>query len=153
MSVRRPADPSAEARLPASGMPPASARPTSAQPATAPRPPAPNPTIQTRSLEEAEARYVTVRDAWTHAMRKANSGRPADLASLALAQEAYEEAVADVARWRSGVTVAIPIQPEVRRAGLDALIGQEMAWRRVHEVKEKQPGMIARLIRRLTGRG
>jgi len=134
-------------------VPPASARSTTAWPTSAPRPPAPKPTIQTRSLEEAEAGYVTARDAWTHAMRKANSGRPADLASLAIAQEAYEQAVADVARWRSGATVAIPIQPEVKRAGLDALIGQEMAWRRVHEVQVKQPGLIARLIRRITGRG
>jgi hypothetical protein len=45
-----------------------------------------------RSPEEAEARYVAARDAWTAAMRAANSGRPADLATLAVAQDAFEAA-------------------------------------------------------------
>src|SRR6188474_2137121 len=48
-----------------------------------------------QSVEEADARYVAARDAWTAAMRAANSGRSADLASLAIAQEAYEAAAAE----------------------------------------------------------
>lgn len=86
-------------------------------------------------------------------MRAANSGRPADLASLALAQETYEAAAATVTQWRSGATVAIPVEPDKKRAGLDALVGQEMAWRRVHEVQPNQPGPLGRLARKLTRRG
>ena len=55
---------------------------------------------------------MVARDAWIAAMRKANSGRSADLAGLAIAQEAYEQAMVEVERWRSGVKVAIPIEPE-----------------------------------------
>ena len=105
------------------------------------------------SLDEAEAGYVTARDAWTAAMRRCASGRAADLASLAIAQEAYEQASAEVARWRSGERVAINIEPDAKRAGLDAAIAQEMAWRRVHEVKPEQRGPIGRALRRLTRRG
>jgi len=105
------------------------------------------------SLEEAEAGYVTARDAWTAAMRRCVSGRAADLASLAIAQEAYEQAAAEVARWRSGERLAINIEPEAKRGGLEAAIGQEMAWRRVHEVKPEEGGRIARALRRLTRRG
>ncbi len=36
------------------------------------------------SREEAEQRYVAAREAWTAAMRTANSGRSSDLAALAL---------------------------------------------------------------------
>ena len=86
-------------------------------------------------------------------MRAANSGRPADLASLALSQETYEAAAANVALWRSGAKVAVPTEPAKKGAGLDALIGQEMAWRRVHEVQPKQSGPLRRLARKLTRRG
>ncbi|MGH2386152.1 MAG: hypothetical protein ACRDGB_14040, partial [Candidatus Limnocylindria bacterium] len=81
------------------------------------------------------------------------SGRAADLASLAIAQEAYEIATAEVEEWRSGGTAAIAIEPEARRIGLEAAVGQEMAWRRVHEIKPNRPGLIARVFRRLAGRG
>jgi len=148
MSVRRPTQSAAQAGTsPAAGTPvrlPADHAPSSAPP---------QPDARPRSREEAEARYVTTRDAWTAAMRKANSGRAADLASLAITQEAYEVAAAEVERWRAGQVVAVPIEPETKRAGLEALIGQEMAWRRVHEVKVKQPGALSRLARRLTRRG
>ena len=99
MSVRRPTESAAEAvTSPAAGTP---ARPPSDR---APAPATPQPDPRPRSREEAEARYVTARDAWTAAMRKANSG-------------------------------------------------QEMAWRRVHEEKVKQPGALSRLARRLARRG
>lgn len=149
MSVRRATDSEADA-------PPATPAATPSRDngsgalADAPRK---QPPVGPISLEEAEARYVTARDAWTAAMRRCASGRAADLASLAIAQEAYEEAAAEVARWRSGERLAIKIEPEAKRAGLDAAIGQEMAWRRVHEVKPEQGGRIARTLRRLTRRG
>lgn len=148
MSIRRPADSSAEPRPAARDATPASPRPDPAS-----RPPAREPEGPPRSRDEAEARYITARDAWTSAMRAANSGRPADLASLALTQETYEAAAANVALWRSGAKMAVPIEPAEKRAGLDALIGQEMAWRRVHEVQPKQPGPLRRLARKLTRRG
>ena len=86
-------------------------------------------------------------------MRAANSGRPADLASLAMAQEAYEHATAEVKLWRSGARVAIPIQPERNSAGLQAAISQEMAWRRMHEPKPAKGGPLSRLVRKITRRG
>ncbi|MGH2401742.1 MAG: hypothetical protein ACRDE6_03435 [Candidatus Limnocylindria bacterium] len=150
MSVRRPSDSGADAR--------AAQQAASPQPPTAPRrevgPPTRQPPSQPRSLEEAEAQYVTARDAWTAAMRKANSGRSADLASLAITQEAYELATAEVERWRSGATVAISVEPATKRANLQTAIGQELAWRRVHESsQQKHPGLLSRVKRRLTGRG
>lgn len=103
-----------------------------------------------RSSEEAEDRYVAARDAWVAAMHAANSGRPADLAALALAQEAYEAAVAERERWLSGASVAIPIQSERPARGLDAIVGQELAWR---AVKHHEPeGFLSKLKRRITGR-
>ena len=116
-------------------------------------PAAPAPVLAPRSLEDAEQRYLTARDAWIVAMRRANSGRPADLATLAITQEAYELATADVERWRSGVKVAVPIDGGTKRAGLEALISQEMAWRRLHATPEPKRGRLSRILRRLTGRG
>lgn len=145
MSVYRPSDSPADGAHAADSTTPAKPRRLDAAPSS--RPPAVGPL----SLEEAEASYVTARDAWIEAMRRCRSGRAADLASLAIAQDAYELATAEVARWRSG-EVAIAIEPETRRAGLEAAIGQEMAWRRVHEVKLKEPGPIARAWRHVTGR-
>jgi hypothetical protein len=150
VSIRRPSDSRADARAADQAASPAAPAAPHRDAGT----PSQQPPSRPRSLEEAEALYVTARDAWTAAMRRANSGRSADLASLAITQEAYELAVAEVERWRSGATVAIPIQPEKKRAYLEAAIGQEMAWRRVHASSlEKRPGRLARLTRRLTGRG
>jgi len=129
----------------AASTPPARRR-ISAQPA-----PEPAPTAQSR--EEAEAQYVTARDAWTAAMRLANSGRPAHLASLAIAQETFEAASAEVELWRTGARIAIPIQPEATHTGLEAAVGQELAWRRVLHPPEKKPGLFGRLRNRLRGRG
>lgn len=86
-------------------------------------------------------------------MQKAASGRPADLAALAMAQEGYESALVELDRWRAGERVALEIhRPEER--GLDAVIGQELAWRRLHEAEaRKRPGFFGRLARRLSGRG
>ena len=101
------------------------------------------------SPEEAEARYVAARDAWIAAMKAANSGRAADLASLAIAQEAYEAATAERDRWLSGNRVAIPID-EPPQPSLGAIVGQELAWREVHDGKaERRPGLIGRLATRL----
>jgi hypothetical protein len=86
-------------------------------------------------------------------MHKANSGRSADLASLAITQEAYEQATVEVQKWRSGAKVAIAVEPETKLHDLETAIGQELAWRRVHEHQDKPPGPLARAIRRLTGRG
>jgi hypothetical protein len=146
MSVRRPAKSRAEA-------PPAPKATVPVRPRPRQRDAVARPTVvRPRSLEEAEDRYVVVRDAWTAAMRRCSSGRAADLASLAIAQEAYELASAEVVRWRSGVRVAVPVVRDAPRTGLEVAIGQEMAWRRVHEHQEETPRPLLRLIRRLTGR-
>jgi hypothetical protein len=103
------------------------------------------------SLEEAEEQYVAARDAWTAAMRQANSGRSSDMASLAIAQEAYEAAAKERELWLSGKRIAIPIEPE-HDHGIDAVVQQELAWRQVHRTDEPKPGPLRRLARRLTGR-
>ncbi len=111
-------------------------------------------TDRPHSLEAAEAQYVAARDAWVAAMRRANSGRPADLASLAIRQEAYEQATADVERWRAAPRVAIRVEPDAKRVGIEVAIGQEMAWKRVHErPPDAGSGPIGRFVRRFRGRG
>ena len=148
MSLRRAAESRAEAAK--TNRPAVPAQAEVRPPADAPAPP---PQTTPRSIEEAEARYIACRDAWTAAMRAANSGRPADLASLAIAQGAFEEATAELQAWRSGSKVAIPIQPERNTAGLQAAINQEIAWRRMHEPKPTQGGALSRLVRKVTRRG
>ena len=106
-----------------------------------------------RSREEADARYVAARDAWTAAMHRASSGRSADLASLAIAQQAYEEATAERDRWQTGTPAAIPIERETERSSIDIVVGQEFAWRRVHESGQRPPSLLGRLARRITRRG
>jgi len=125
--------------------PPARGRTT--KPGLEPSPPAP------RSREEAEAQYIAARDAWTSAMRHASSGRSADLASLAIAQEAYEKAYAEREGWLSGARVAIPFEGGEPRNGLDVFENQDLAWRRVREARQKAPNRLERLVRRLTRRG
>lgn len=84
-------------------------------------------------------------------MKVANSGKAADLAALAIAQETYEAAAAERERWESGVRLAIPIESDnADRRDLGAVVGQELAWRRVRAVEEK-PGLLGRLRRRLRG--
>lgn len=110
-----------------------------------------------RSREEAEQRYVAAREAWTAAMRAANSGKSSDLAALAMAQEAYEEALADRERWASSPQVALPVGEE-RPSGLEAVVGQELSWRRVHEHEleieraRERPRGLRGLVRRITRR-
>jgi hypothetical protein len=101
------------------------------------------------SRDEAEARYEAARDAWTAAMRAASSGRPADLASLAIAQEEYEAATAERERWMSATRVAIPVEPEADRTGVEIAVRQELAWRDVRQPHD-EAGLVAR-IRRLFG--
>ena len=103
-----------------------------------------------RSREEAEERYAVAHDAWIAAMRGASSGKPADLATLAIAQAAYEAAVAERDLWASS-KVAIPVH-EDPKAGIDVVIGQEEAWRRVRAAARAHRGLIGRMVRRLRGR-
>jgi hypothetical protein len=119
-----------------------------------PRGAPPAPLGPARSAEEAEARYVTARDAWTAAMRAASSGRSADLASLAIAQEAYEAASRERAAWASGTrAAAVPAEPEPTRSAIDVIVGQELAWRRVHHEDEPpKRGFLGRIGRKLRGR-
>ena len=112
------------------------------------------PVGQPHSRGDAETQYASARDVWIAAMREANSGRSADLASLAIAQQAYELALAEVERWRSGAMMAFSIEPETHVHELETAVGQELAWRRVHELQQqKRPGLLARLARRFTRRG
>ena len=105
-----------------------------------------------RSLEEAEAQYVVARDAWTAAMRRASSGRPADLASLAIAQEAYEMASAQRDGWQAGRNVT-PVEDRSRPRGVEVIAHQDLAWQRVRQGTDRHPGRLRRLTRRLLGRG
>ena len=103
-----------------------------------------------RTMAEVEQRYVASRDAWVVAMRAANSGRPADMATLAICQEAYEAATLERDRWLSGARVAIPIgdiDTQDERASIDVVVDQALAWRDVHE-HEKPRGFLGRIFAR-----
>jgi hypothetical protein len=97
--------------------------------------------------DEAEAQYVAARDAWIAAMHRASSGKPAHLATLAITQEAYEAATAEVELWRSGARIPVPVEPE-RTVGIEVAVGQELTWREIHAPKPKKPGLLARLFGR-----
>lgn len=101
---------------------------------------------------ELEARYVAARDAWTQAMQSANSGRSADMATLAIAQEAYETVMAERERWLAGSRRAIPVEAPDTRQTIEVAVDQELAWRRVLEPPEPTPGFLARIRRRFGGR-
>lgn len=101
-----------------------------------------------QTQEQAEERYVAARDAWAKALRAASSGRPADLAALAMAQEAYESALAERERWGTMPKAAVPIQPD-RARGIEAIVSQEMMRRDVHEHEaNSEPRGLRRLFRR-----
>ena len=82
-------------------------------------------------------------------MKAAASGRPADLAALAIAQETYEAATAEWEHWESGERIAIAVESE-KGSSVGTIVNQQMAWRKVHE-HEKRPGFLGRLGRRLRG--
>lgn len=111
-----------------------------------PAPSAPRPS----SAAEAEADYVAARDAWIAALRAADSGRPGELASLAIAQQAYEAASAERDRWTAPEQPAqAPVSQADTRGRLDAVIGQEAEWQRI-KAGGRDEGLMAR-IRRLFG--
>jgi hypothetical protein len=106
-----------------------------------------------RSRAEAHEHYLNARDGWVRTMKLAASGRPADLAALAIAQEAYEEATAEWERWESGTRVAVPIETE-KDASVGAVVDQELRWRKLHD-HDHPPGLgarIARITQKLRGR-
>ena len=147
MSVRRSSRPDAERDAADAAPPPAPARRRITSDSGAQTSPS-----RPRTREEAEEQYVAARDAWIAAMRRANSGKPAHLATLAITQEAYEAATAEVELWRSGVRIPVPVEPE-RTVGIEVAVGQELTWRQIHAPKPKRPGLLGRLRNRLTGRG
>jgi hypothetical protein len=99
--------------------------------------------------QDLERRYVAAREAWTHAMQAASSGRAADMASLAIAQQAYETIAAEREDWLASGRVAIPIEPPPKRHDIEVAVGQELAWRRVQQ-HEDRSGFFTRLRRRLS---
>ena len=101
--------------------------------------------------QDLEERYVAARDAWTRAMQAASSGRPADMASLAIAQQAYEAIAAEREDWLASGRVAIPIEPSPKRHDIEIAVGQELAWRRVQQ-QEARSGLFTRIRRRLSRR-
>jgi len=101
-----------------------------------------------QSDAEAQEEYVSARDSWTAAMRAAGSGRPADMASLAIAQEAYEAASAELERWRTGRRIAVSVEPDRTQVAINVVVGQELAWRKVHGQQTKRPGLLDRLLGR-----
>jgi hypothetical protein len=100
---------------------------------------------------DLELRYVAARNAWTLAMRVANSGRSKDLASLAIAQQAYEEVAAERENWLAGGRMAIPVEPDTERHHIEVAVGQELEWRKVLHPPTSR-GFLARIKGRLTGR-
>ena len=130
-----------------------------APPSVSPTPSADESPSRVRGIQNAaaryesdlEQRYIAARDAWTQAMRVANSGRPADMASLAIAQEHYETIMGERERWLASPRVAIPIDAPDARHKLEVAVGQEIAWRRVHAPKP-QPGFLGRIWGRVRGR-
>jgi len=97
-----------------------------------------------------ELRYVAARDAWKLAMRAANSGRSKDLASLAIAQQGYEEVAAEREHWLASGRTAIPIEPDPQRHDIEVAVGQELEWRKVlHPAKAR--GFLGRIKDRLGG--
>ena len=132
---------------------------SAAQPPVTPPPTAPYSTSRVRGIISAasryeadlEQRYVVARDAWTHAMHLANSGRSADMASLAIAQEHYETIMEERERWLASARVAIPIDAPDTRHNIEVAVGQELEWRRVHAPKPP-PGFLNRFWGRLRGR-
>jgi hypothetical protein len=99
---------------------------------------------------DLEQRYLAARNAWTLAMRVANSGRSKDLASLAIAQQAYEEVAAEREHWLASGKVAIPVEPERERHHIEVAVGQELEWRKVlHPPKGR--GFLGRIKDRLGG--
>lgn len=147
MTARRAPETQPHPETPANDTPRSPVAPPRGRAATGVERPAAPP----RSLEEAEAQYVVARDAWTAAMRRASSGRPADLASLAIAQEAYEMASAQRDGWQSGRNV-IPVEDRPRPRGVEVIAHQDLAWQRVREGADRPPGRLRRLGRRLLGR-
>jgi hypothetical protein len=107
------------------------------------------------SLEEAEAQYLVAREAWTGAMRRASSGRSADLASLAIAQEAFEMASAQRDGWQAAARPASPARERSQPRGVEVIARQDLAWRRIRESPRRRPrllGRVARFARRIIGR-
>ena len=100
--------------------------------------------------QDIEDRYAQARDAWTQAMQVAGSGRPADMASLAIAQQAYEAIAAEREQWLASGRIAISIQPSPKRHDIEIAVGQELAWRRVQQ-HDGRGGLFSRIRRRLTG--
>jgi hypothetical protein len=99
---------------------------------------------------DLERRYLAARNAWTLAMRVANSGRSKDLASLAIAQQAYEEVAAEREHWLASGKVAIPVEPDPERHHIEVAVGQELEWRKVlHPPKDR--GFFGRIKDRLGG--
>lgn len=87
-------------------------------------------------------------------MRQATSGKPADLAALAISQEEYEACLEEHERWIAGGQVAIPIDDQDEQRSVDAVVGQELAWRQVRSAagSEPRPRGLRGLMRRLRGR-
>lgn len=134
---------------------------SAAQPPVTPTPTSPaasNSATRVREITSAasryeadlERRYAAARDAWAHAMHAASSGRSADMASLAIAQEHYETIMEERERWLASSRVAIPIDAPDTRHSIEVAVGQEIEWRRVHAVKPP-PGFLGRFWGRIRG--
>ena len=109
--------------------------------------------LRAASREEIEAAYVAARDAWTAAMKAANSGRTADLASLALTQEAYEAASIERARWVQAAPTtrtAIPVDRPGGTREIDMVVRQELDWKRVQTEPPRARGFKG-FVKRVLG--
>lgn len=86
-------------------------------------------------------------------MKAANSGRTADLASLAITQEAYEAASVERSRWIQAAPTtrtAIPVNRAGGTSEIDMVVRQELDWKRVQNEPPPQRG-FKRFVKRVLG--
>lgn len=118
--------------------------------------------IQPRELDDdvaaVEARYEAAHQAWLDALRVCRSGKPADLARLAIAQRTYEELSVELERaHREAAERQVRLEAlrarrleTARRA--ETIANQAAAWMRIHQEPRQSRGLrgvIARLLHRV----
>jgi hypothetical protein len=114
------------------------------------QPPSPS---QAPSVAELAAAYATAEERWRRALKAANSGRPVDLAELALAQEAYVAAGTALRRAQREESEQSRRMAEMRARRMEAesrlavIVAQEQAWREVAHSDGSSGSFFGRLGR------
>ena len=106
-----------------------------------------------RSLDELIAEQRATEERWRRALKAANSGRPKDLADLALAQEAYVAAGAALARARRDADEESHRQAVERARRTEAqsrlaiIVAQEQRWHDVANGDDQRGGFLGGIRR------